>query len=206
MANEINVGAEETIKTSEDVEVEETKDIESEEETEKSESKEERPKESPEDKLARLERQAKQLRKKLGVEEKKPVTKKEEKQSDEFDEGQLAYLTAKGIEADEDVDFTRDELKKHGGTLRELLNNEYFQAKLKSRRDSAAALVATPSASRRSGTKVTDEVEFHYAKYLKDGASYLKTLPREMREKLVNKRLEQTKNDHTFTDVPVIGA
>ena len=192
--------------------VDEPENIESEEDTEvepEEEKPKEQPKESPEDKLARLERQAKQLRRKLGVEEPAKSVTKKEKQSDEFNDGQLAYLAAKGIESEEDTDWVRDELKKHGGNLRELFNNEYFQAKQKARRDTNAALAATPSHHKRSGQGAQNEAEVHYAKYMsmdaRESENYLATLPREMRQKLVNMRLQKTKKENQFTDNPVVG-
>ena len=180
-------GAEEVDKTDDDTESEES------EEGPEAKAKEP-PKESDEARKARLERQLKQVNKKLGVDtEKKP--KIENKKSDEFDDGQLAYLVAKWIESDEDVDFTRDELKKHGGNLRELLGNEYFKAKMVARKDAKIALEATPTSTRRTSSKAGDAVEVEYSKYLKTGK-----LPedREMRKKIVNMRLEKEKTDDEF--------
>lgn len=210
MPNEINVGTSETInKLGVVEEVETSENNESEEETE-GESDEkveaEKPKESSEDRLARLERQAKQLRRKLGKDE--PVkfeTKKVEKQSNDFNEGQLAYLSAKGIDSDEDVDFTMGELKKHGGNLRELLGNEYFKSKLEARKQAKIALDATPTNSHRSNQGTRDEAEMHYAKYLSEGENYLSDLPLDMRAKVVNMRLVKVKKESQFTNQPVVG-
>ena len=191
MAIEEKVDTETTEKDSEGAEAEEAENTDSEESEEA-----ERPKETSENRKARLERQLKQVNKKLGIEtEEKPKPKVESKKSDEFDEGQLAYLVAKGIESDEDVDFTRDELKKHGGNLRELLGNEYFKAKMVARKDAKIALEATPTSTRRTSSKAGDAVEVEYSKYLKTGK-----LPedREMRKKIVNMRLEKEKTDDEF--------
>lgn len=209
MANEIKVGTEETIKDSGVTEVEETEVTETEEDIE-GEKKDEKPKESLEARRARLERQLKQLNKKLGVEaEEKPNPSKLKTESDEFNEGQLAYLFAQNFKTDEDIEFVQKELKKSGNNLRELLANEYFQAKDKVRRDTKAAFDAIPSKTNRSTIKTIDDTEIQYAKWMgmkpQEGEDYLATLPRDMKQKLINLRLKKTKEDNQFTDNPVVG-
>ena len=118
------------------------------------------------------------------------------KKSDEFDDGQLAYLSTKGIESDEDLEFTKGELKKSGVTLRELMSNEYFQSKVKTRKDATAALEATPN-SKRSRGGADDTVEFHYAKYQSTGK-----LPadREMANKIIDLRVKKETSDSEFNN------
>ena len=196
MANEEKVDTETTEKDSEVSEVEETETNESEESEEA-----ERPKETSENRKARLERQLKQVNKKLGIEtEEKPKPKVESKKSDEFDEGQLAYLLAKGIESDEDINFTQSELKKHGGNLRELFGNEYFKSQMTARKEAKVTLDATPSNSRRTNSRPADAIEHHYAKYQKEGSDYLKTVDRETRLKIVNMRLKKETVDNEFSE------
>jgi hypothetical protein len=160
----------------------------------------ERQPETPEARLARMERQTEQLRKKLG---KEAPTKHETQKSslDEFNEGQLAYLAAKGIESDDDIDFTLGELKKHGGNLRELLGNEYFKSAVKTRNEAKSVLDATPTSTRK-GNNAVDSVDYNLSKYLSTGK-----LPadREMANKVVNARLKQEKSKTMFSDTPVIG-
>ena len=187
MANEIETKEVEETEVEEASETEVT-DTDSEETEEKSEAKaDEKPKESSEAKLARLERQAKQLRKKLGVAD--PETKTSKK-SDEFDEGQLAYLVAKGIDQDEDVDWTQKQLKERGGTLRELLSKKWFTEELKERKDNRSALEAAPTSKGRSSARPTDLFERANAEYQKTGK-----LPEdlEMADKVIEARRKAAK-------------
>lgn len=166
------------------------------------EAKAERHQETPEARRGRLQRELTKLNKQLGIDEPEKSTRKSKKSS-EFDEGQLAYLVAKGIEADEDIEFTQNELEKHGGSLRELLNNEYFQSKVKARKEAKATLEATPTTTKRSGSNTGDSVDYHYAKYMATGK-----LPedREMAIKVVNMRQKKEVSKKMFTDNPVVGA
>lgn len=157
----------------------------------------EKPQESPEARRARMQRQYARLGKQLGIENPKAEVKK----SDEFDEGQLAYLATRGIESDADLDFTKKEMKKSNSTLTELLKNEYFQNKLKVRREAEKALEAIPD-PKRSNLAQNDSVEYHTAKYFQTGK--LPSDP-EMREKVVNARIKKETQTNQFTDTPVIG-
>jgi len=148
------------------------------------ERKEYKPSETPEAKLARLERQASQLRKKLGVETEKPS------KSDNLDYGHLAYLTSKGIESDKEIAFVKAEMKASGQELRTLLSNEYFQAKLEKQRALAKTADATPT-GKRSGGVPTDSVDYWMSKPIEE-------VPPEMRIKVVNARLAKDKNKGVF--------
>ena len=187
MENETNVGAEETLNDSEIA-----GEIDAGEGTVEIKAK---PKLSLEEQLAIHKRETKKIEKKLGLADEKPkYESKENQKSDEFNEGQLAYLSTKGLETDEDLDFTKAELKKSGGTLRELMSNEYFQSKIKLRADAKAALDATPTTKRsRGGTD--DSTEFHYAKYISSGK-----LPedREMADKVIEMRRKKETSDSEF--------
>ena len=169
------------------------------ENTESEESEEaEKPKETFEARKARLERQLERVNKKLGINtEEKPKPKVENKKSEDLDDGQLAYLATRGIVSDEDIDFTKGQLKERGGNLRELLGKKWFQSELKERQDAKTVLDATPTGSRRGNVRPADAVEYEYAKYLKTGK-----LPadREMRTKLVDMRYKKTQRDSEFSD------
>lgn len=151
--------------------------------------------ESPEAKRSRLERELKRHNKKHGFETEEKA--KTSKQSDEFDDGQLAYLATRGITTDKDIDFTKEQLKERGGTLRELLGKKWFQSELTERKEAQSVLEATPTGSKRGQSRTGDTVEYEYAKYLKTGK-----LPadREMRTKVVNMRYTKAKSDSEFSD------
>ena len=151
--------------------------------------------ETPEAKKSRLERQLKQHNKKYGFESEEKS--KTSKKSDEFDDGQLAYLATKGIVSDKAIDFTKGQLKERGGNLRELLGKKWFQAELKELQEADVVLEATPTGTRRGNIRPADALEYEYAKYLKTGK-----LPadREMRTKIVNMRYTKTQTDNEFSD------
>lgn len=121
--------------------------------------------------------------------------------SDDLDYGQLAYLATKGVESSEDIDFVREELKKFGGELKDLVSNEYFQGKLKERKEARKVLDATTTTPRRGNNQAADSVEYHLSKYLSTGK-----LPedREMATKVVNANLAQRARKSQFTDNPVV--
>lgn len=159
----------------------------------------EKPQETPEAKLARLERQAKQLRKKLGVEESENKSKKSKK-SDDLDYGQLAYLSAKGVESDEDIDLVKEVIAETGKDLKDVIKSKYFQAELKERRETRAVREAIPSGSKRSGTSTKDTVEYWLAKGQLPPSDQT-----ELRRKVVNARITKESSGSKFSSTPVVG-
>jgi hypothetical protein len=116
----------------------------------------------------------------------------QDKKPEDLDYGQKAFLIANGIKADEQ-EFVKEELKKSGQTLDELIDNEYFQAKLKRVRDLRGTEEATPKNSKRTGQSATDTVEYWIAKG---------ELPpdRELRAKVVKARWDAEKNKNVFSN------
>ena len=109
---------------------------------------------------------------------KKEESPKEESKSDEF--GYKAYLKSSGIKSDE-FDFVKTELKKAGGDIDSLLENEYFIAKLEKHRKIKVTEEATPK-GKRTGNVATDSVDYWMGKDFKD----IPTL--EMRSKVIEAR------------------
>lgn len=94
-----------------------------------------------------------------------------------------AYLKASGIKADE-FDFVRKEMKASGlSDIDALLENDYFKSKLEKRREVAKTDEATPS-GKRSGGVATNSVDYWLAKPFEE-------VPKEMRSKVLNARLER---------------
>lgn len=132
------------------------------------EPKAEKPKETPAQKAARLKRQLKRL------ERDNPDLRDEDEEDDErpapkqktgvLDYGQLAYLTAKGIEADDEVALVREIIRDTGKSLRDVVSSKYFQAELKELRDDKTVKEATPSASKRSSAAQRDNIDFWLTK------------------------------------------
>lgn len=153
-----------------------------------------KPQESLEAKRARLMRQLEQTNKKLGMEpearyeahEAKPNTSKG------LDYGEKAFLVANGIKATDpkEMKLVEDAVKKTGDTLEGVLQNPYFQAQLSSLRELAKTQDATPRG--RSGNNIpTDSVEYWLAKPIEE-------VPRDMRIKVVNAKLNKDKNTGVF--------
>ena len=98
--------------------------------------------------------------------EETPEVPKEDGKSDGLDYGQLAYLSAKGVDTDNpaQVELVEKELKSSGLELKDLLTNEYFKTKLTSFKEDEAKADATPEGSKRSGTPANTTVEYWTAK------------------------------------------
>ena len=172
----------ESTETEETEEVEETEETETEKEEEKPEEK---PKETLEQKEARLERQLKSTRKKLGKDEEKV-----EKKSGGFDYGQKAYLKSSGIESTKEMDFVQKELKESGLELDALLENGYFKDKLEKFRAIGKTTDAIPK-GKRGGGVATDSVEYWAGKPIEE-------VPQDMRIQVVNYRLKKEAGSGVF--------
>lgn len=155
---------------------------------------EQRPQETLEAKRARLMRQLEQTEKKLGIQpEPREVTReaKEDrpKTSNELDYGEKAFLVANGIRTSE-MKLVEEAVRKTGDTLEGVLQNPYFQAQLERAREIAKTADATPRG--RSGNNIpTDSVEYWMAKPIEE-------VPRDMRIKVVNAKLNKDKNNGVF--------
>lgn len=121
--------------------------------------------------------------------EKKSEVREEHKNSDEFGYDIKAYLKSSGIKADE-FDFVKKELKNFGGSVDDLIENEYFQAKLEKERKVKETAEAIPK-SKRSGSPATDSVDYWLSKPFEE-------VPQNMRAKVVNARLDKEKNGIRF--------
>lgn len=175
----------------EDVIIEETADetTETQEETVETPAEERREVktfETPEAKLARLERQTSQLRKKLGVSE----PEKSGKPSNDLDYGQKAFLAANGVKGSKEMDFVKQEMKSSGMDLESLLENDYFQAKLEKQRALNKTENATPT-GKRSGGVPLDSIDYWMTKPLEE-------VPREMRGKVIDAMLSKEKAKGVF--------
>lgn len=119
---------------------------------------------------------------------------KEEKKTDELDYGQLAYLEAKQITTDEEIDFIKGVIKRTGESLKDVLKDEYVLNKLKSLRDAKAVLDATPSGTKGGAPSTAkDTVEYWIAKGEMPPADKPK-----LRQQYVNARVEKEKSGIKF--------
>jgi hypothetical protein len=115
--------------------------------------------------------------------------KKEEK-SDGFGYDVKAYLKASGIKADE-FDFVKDELKRFGGDVDGLIDNEYFQAKLEKHRAINKTAEAAPK-GKRTGNSATDSADYWLNKPFEE-------VPQNLRREVLNARLKkETTGSHFY--------
>lgn len=148
-----------------------------------------KPKETPEAKLARLKRQTAQLEKHLGIEKPKAESTVPSKSS-ELGYAEKAFLIANDIKTDE-IPLAQDLLKKTGLTLDELVQDDYFKAKLKDFRETKASKDAVPSSTKRSSPATKDSAEYWSAKYL--SGTPISEVPIEFRTKAIDARVAKEK-------------
>jgi len=110
--------------------------------------------------------------------------------SDDFDYGEKAFLTANGIKGSKEFDFVKSELKSSGQDLDSLLENDYFQTKLEKFRALNKTAEAIPTGKRSGGVSV-DSVEYWSTKPIEE-------VPKEMRIKVVNAKLEKETKKGVF--------
>lgn len=120
---------------------------------------------------------------------KKEEAPKEETKSDGFGYDVKAYLKASGIKSDE-FDFVKAELKKAGGDIDSLIENEYFIAKLEKHRKIKVTEEATPK-GKRTGNVATDSVDYWMTKDFKD-------VPMAMRPQVIEAREKKEKTGSRF--------
>jgi len=127
----------------------------------------------------------------------------EEKPSDKSDKlgfSEMAYLKSSGI-AESEFTFVEDELDKFNGKLNDLIGNEYFKASLEKMRKEKNVEDATPTGSKRSHSSAKDTVEYWKAK---GELPPMTPENRELRQKVVNSRIETEKNVNKYSDSPLI--
>lgn len=169
-------------------------DTEQSEETQ-SEEKPQKKEESPEDKLARLERQAKQLRKKLGIDtkdDKKQESKSEPLQDKkDFDWGEKAFLKSYDIKGADELSLVKQWIDRTGDSLDSIVEDDIFQAKLGKLREAKAVKQALPNGSKKAPSLAKDQIEYHIEKYNQTGE-----LPKEfdLRSKVLQKIVDSKKS------------
>jgi hypothetical protein len=96
--------------------------------------------------------------------------------SGELSETQLDYLDLKGITADEDIAVIQGIMKRTGMTVRQALGDEYVKTKLEANKQAREVSSAIPSASRRSGSGSTNDVDY-WASRVESGSAQLSDIP-----------------------------
>ena len=116
--------------------------------------------------------------------EKQTTTKPNEKPNlQETDYGLLAFLTAKGLEHEDDVALFNKVRTETGKKPEEILSSKYFQAELKEQQEIRASKEAQPKGNERSGTHARDDAEYWYEK-TKSGKASFTDVPENLRFKV----------------------
>lgn len=161
--------------------------------------------ESPEDRSARLRRMSDQHDKKhkLGkYKEAAPEGKPADtsKKTGELDYGQKAYLVSMGYKTSAEQKVAQDMMANTGKTLDEVLESKFFQGEIKDLREAAEGKAAIPEGTKRSGQASIDSVDYWIAK------GELPPLDQpELRQKVVNARMQTESGGSNFTKNPVVG-
>lgn len=148
--------------------------------------------------------EAKELRLKVKPEPKPEAQPKlEAKEPTDWNDSQKSLLLALKVDP-QDFDFVKEEVKKFNGSLNgadliELSNNQYFANKLSVRTtERANAKASSGSGSgNRSGTGGEESVEYWMGK-LSPTEAVPANLPTELREKIVDARMQKGKYQKEF--------
>lgn len=145
-------------------------------------------------KLEKAKEEAKKVEPKK-VEEPKPS--KETK--DDFDYAELAYLEAKGYSDSKEQALAKKAMEDTGKSLKDVLENKYFQSEIKDMRDARASTDAIPKGSKRSGHSLKKDVEYWLAKGELPPADQPK-----LRQAYVNAKIKKETDGDKFTSRPVV--
>lgn len=120
---------------------------------------------------------------------------KEGKKAVEFDLGQEAYLIAKGVTDDVDIEFIKSTMKDTGKSMKEVLNSPYVQGELKAMREQRATEDATIKDGKRSNTGSRTSVDY----WINKGELPPSDDP-ELRRKVVNEKIKRSQNKKKFAN------
>ena len=115
-----------------------------------------------------------------------------------FDYAEKAYLKASGIKVDE-FDFVREVAQSTGKSLDDILENKYFQADLKERREAKSVSDALPTGTKRSGNTARNTVDYWVAKGELPPADQV-----DLRRQVVNERIKRENQKSRFSDNPIV--
>jgi hypothetical protein len=174
-------------------------DLELEEGTVEETATDSKPKESNEARIARLERQLSQAKKKAGIEVETKKEKVEEKK-DGLDRIDRAVLRAEKITSADEIELIESIKKETGKDVESILESRYFQSELKALREEKTSQDAMPSKTKRNSQSSTSSVDYWLAKGEMPPASEPK-----LRTEYVNAKIAKEKAVSQFSSVSVIG-
>lgn len=120
----------------------------------------------------------------------KPNKEQPSKKASTDDYGFKAYLALNGVKNANEVDLVKQYMSETGKTAEQVIASKFFQAELKEMQDIAKTENASPD-GRKAANNSLDSVEYWMTKPIEE-------VPKEMRIKVINKRLEQDNSKGTF--------
>lgn len=139
-------------------------------ETSQDEVKVEKTKRTPEEELAYFEGRVTRLRTKLGLEN--PTKEAAKPKLQETDYGLLAYLTAKGLEHEDDIALFNKVRQETGKKPEEIMASKYFQAELKEQQELRTTKEAQPKDNGRGSLSTRDDASYWLEKVNSGKASF----------------------------------
>lgn len=127
---------------------------------------------------------------------------KKEAKTDGIDYAQEAYLLAHGIREADEREMIEDRMKQTGKSLKEVMENKYFQQDLEGLRADKATKLAIPTNTNRSNPSTRDTVDYWKTKIEAGKATLLDIPDIKLRRQVVNSRLEKETSGSHFTDNP----
>ena len=127
--------------------------------------------------------------------------KPEASKSDELNEGQIALLTVKGYDHEDDISFIQKEMSESGKTLGEVLEMNYIKENLKELSKAREVKDATPEGNKRSHSGVKSNADYWIAKGEMPPNTPENT---ELRRDIVNQREKVDKQGRKFSDNSLI--
>lgn len=136
------------------------------------------------------------------VEKPQPTPKPKEKSENlsDTDYGLLAYLTAKGLEHDDDVALFNRVKAETGKKPEEILASKYFQAELKEQQEMRNTKESQPKDNGRGGTKARDDADYWHEKVNSGKASFA-DVPEGLRYKVSQLKAKATSQSSSLLDM-----
>jgi hypothetical protein len=129
------------------------------------------------------------------------TTKPSEKSTNlsETDYGLLAFLTAKGLEHEDDINLFNKVRTETGKKPEEILSSKYFQAELKEQQEIRTSKEAQPKGNQRSGSNARDDAEYWNEK-VKSGKATMDDVPEGIRFKVVELKVRSSSESSSLLD------
>ncbi len=128
----------------------------------------------------------------------KSEPKKEINSNDfKFTTGDKALMfSLKQIKGADEIALAEAWIKKYGGEIDDMLEDDVFNSKLTKLREAKIVKDAIPESTKRSTGTVTNKVDFWLAKY--QSGTPLNEVPQEIRNEVLNARLKADEQKHKF--------